>query len=158
MSRRLPVPAVLAAAAVVLIAVAVAFVHGRGTHPASAPQAGGSSSRTTTLVPASSRYPASGVCGRAAGSVLTVRIEPDAPAPMCTSVAPSQSLRVVNGTGDYGQHARRVTVRWRPGRAFTLAAGESKTFPAQFGSYLARGVHDLTVVSTPGYRAEIWLH
>jgi hypothetical protein len=98
------------------------------------------------------------MCGRSSGAVLTVKIEPDTPQPVCAKVDASQSLRVVNSTGDFGQAAHTVTVSWIPGQRFTLHGGQSKIFPAHFGSYLARGVHDLKVTSAPGYRAEIWLH
>ena len=166
MSRRLPLSAVLAAVAVVVIVVVAMLLQagpsqdGPGTSPeVSSP---GSSSTPTSpakgnLVPASSRTPASGVCGRAAGAVVTVRIEPDTPEPVCAAVSDDQSLRVVNSTGDFGAPARTVTVRWLPGQPFRLGPGRSKTFPQHFGTYLATGVHDLDVTSISGYRAQIWL-
>ena len=158
MSRRLPLPAVLAAATVVVIAVVAAYLHARGGDDRSPSARSDSSHRSTRLVPPSSKLPASGVCGRAAGDVLTVRIEPDAPNPVCTSVTGRQSLRVVNSTADYGQRGHAVTVSWVPGRTFRLAVGQARSFPQHFASYLARGVHDLKVTSASGYTAEIWLH
>ena len=139
----------MAAVAVVVVIGAVAVVSAlddRGESPVR---------ESGRLLPATSSLPASGVCGRAAGTVLTIRIERDTPMPRCASVTGSQRLRVVNRTGDYGGHARTVTVSWIPGRTFTLHPGESKSFDERFGRYLARGVHDLRVVSQ--YRAEIWL-
>jgi hypothetical protein len=174
MSRR-SLAAALAVVVVVAVAVAAALLSNLGggdrhasassdpTDPTSSTSpmnAEGSPSPSAQpsdrLVPATSRFPAAGVCGRTTSAVLTVKIEPDTPDPRCASVSDSQWLRVVNRTGDYGLHAHTVTVAWIPGHSFTLHPGESKTFPRHFGAYLARGVHDLTAGS--GYRAEIWLH
>jgi len=105
--------------------------------------------------PATSKLPAAGVCGHVTGAVLTVRIEPDTPNPRCAAVSDSQRLRVVNRTGDYGRAAHTITVTWTPGHPFQLRPGQARMFQRHFGSYLARGVHDLTV--EPAYRAEIWL-
>lgn len=162
--RRFPVPALLAAAAVVVVVAVAALVPliGRGDgdgHPA--PAATSSSGATqlphrgTGKLPATSRYPAAGVCGRVASSVVTVRIEPDVPVPRCSMVRADQSLRVVNRTGDYGQRAHPVRVRWVPGQPVRLTPGESHTFPRRFGDYLERGVHELRI--TRAYTAEIWL-
>ena len=170
MSRRIPLAAALTAAVVVAVAVAAALLSsagGSGRHgsaagsdssvTSSSPSSSATSPRPSSrsLVPATSRFPAAGVCGRAAGAVLTVRIEPDTPDPRCTSVDEHQWLRVVNRTGDYGRRGHTVTVVWATSRV-TLEPGASKTFPRHFGTYLARGVHDLRVGS--GYRAEVWLH
>jgi hypothetical protein len=158
MSRRVPLAAALAAA-LVAIAVAAALLTSRGSDRQASASTGSSSTdppAAGTLVPATSRFPAAGVCGRVSGDVVTVRIEPDTPEPRCASVDDRQSLRVVNATGEYGQSARTVTVAWIPGQPFALRPGESKTFPQHFGDYLARGVHDLRVGSA--YQAEIWLH
>ena len=108
------------------------------------------------LLPATSRRPSVGVCGRTTGVVLVVKIEPDTPNPRCPAVNAAQRLRVVNRTGDYGAHPHTVTVVWVPGRPLTLRPGEAKTFPRHFGTYLAQGVHDLK--AGRGYRSEIWLH
>jgi hypothetical protein len=164
MSRRVPLAALAAAAVVVAIAVVAAFLTSAGgsdRHASASADPTSSDPPTSTqpsgtLVPASSRFPAAGVCGRTSGSMLTVRIEPDAPDPRCASVDANQWLRVVNSTGDYGRPAHSVTVAWIPGQPFTLQPGESKTFRQHFGDYLAHGVHDVSVGS--GYRAEIWLH
>lgn len=138
--------------------------HG-GDHPSASPataKTGGPSGSASAggpsghLLPATSRYPTAGVCGRVTGALLTVRIEPDTPNPRCGSVNADQRLRVVNRTGDFGAHAHPVRVVWLPGHPFTLQPGEAKTFPRPFGTYLARGVHRLTVA--PAYRAEVWLH
>jgi len=161
--RRVPVPALLAAAAVVAVVAAAALVPliGRGGDGHPAPAATSSSSPTqlphrgTGKLPATSRHPAAGVCGRVASSVVTVRIEPDVPLPRCSKVRAGQSLRVVNRTGDYGQRAHPIRVRWVPGRPVRLAPGESHTFPRRFGDYLERGVHELRI--TRAYAAEIWL-
>lgn len=141
-----------------MIALVAAYLHARGDDDGPRTASSGSSHRYARLVPASSKLPASGVCGRTTGDVLTVKIEPDAPNPICASVTDQQSLRVVNSTADYGQRGHAVTVSWMPGRTFRLAAGQARSFPQHFGSYLARGVHDLKVTSASGYTAEIWLH
>ncbi|HEY3527679.1 MAG TPA: hypothetical protein VGK78_00900 [Nocardioides sp.] len=154
MSRRLPLASLLAAGVVVVIAVVATILSsGGGDRQSSSSTSAGPSRR---LAPATSTYPAAGVCGRTTGAVLVVRIEPDAPDPRCASVDADQRLRVVNNTGDFGQPPHTVTVTWVPGQRFTLRPGEARTFQRQFGTYLARGVHDLSVQS--GYRAEIWLH
>ena len=157
---------VLAAAAVVLviaIGVIVPTLGGGGRQGPAAPAVSGRShpersaaQHSGGLLPATSRFPAAGVCGRMDTSIVTVSIEPDAPKPRCASVAANQRLRVVNRTGDYGQRPRTVTVTWIPDRPFTLRPGESKTVRRPFGDYLAPGVHDLSVGSA--YGAEIWLH
>jgi hypothetical protein len=167
MSRRLPLAALLAAGVVVVIAaVATILSSGGGGDaqrtalpdvPTGASHSSPAPTRATGgLAPATSEFPAAGVCGRATGGVLTVRIEPDAPSPRCASVGAGQSLRVVNRTGDYGRPAHTVSVTWIPDHSFTLRPGQSRTFRRHFGAYLARGVHDLKVESA--YRAEIWLH
>jgi hypothetical protein len=170
MSRRLPLAAALAALAVVAIVAAAALLatRGGGDRPTATPGSGSSAARSSVsssapssappsqrLVPATSRFPAAGVCGRTTGTVLTVRIEPDAPDPRCTRVDGSQSLRVVNRTGDYGQSGHAVIVTWVPGHRFTLPPGGSREIKQPFGAYLARGVHVLRVGAS--YRAEIWL-
>lgn len=152
MSGRSRLAAVLAAAAVAAVAVVVAVT----THGASDQPAAGSARPSRNLVPATSKVPAAGVCGRVTGAVLTIRIEPDTPTPRCASVGGDQWLRVVNRTDAYGQAGRTVTVAWVPGRTFTLRPGQSRDLTRRFGSYLARGVHDLDAGS--GARAEIWLH
>ena len=155
---------VLAAVAVVAIAAAAAWLSTLGNNDGDASARAGSGSAahapaaqgSGSLLPATSEFPAAGVCGRASGTVVTVRIEPDTPDPRCTSVASGQWLRVVNRTGDHGRHARTITVVWVPGHPFKLGPGDARTFTEHFGTYLASGVHDLRV--GPAYRAEIWLH
>jgi hypothetical protein len=166
MSRRPWIAAALAVAAVLaIVGGAAALSHHGADHPSAASPTSTSSSPSDSpsatrssghLVPATSRYPTAGVCGRATGAVLTIRIEPDTPNPRCASVTAHQRLRVVNSTGDYGAHAHPVTVVWLPGRPFTLRPGAARTFPRQFGTYLARGVHPLKAGTA--YRAEVWLH
>ena len=160
-ARRVRVPALLAAAAVVAVVAAAALVPllGRGGDGPPAPAASGSNSPTpdaaSSKLPATSRYPAAGVCGQVASPVVTVRIEPDVPMPRCVQVRGDQSLRVVNRTGDYGQNAHPVRVRWLPGRPVRLAPGQSHHFPRRFDDYLERGVHDLRI--TRAYAGQIWL-
>jgi hypothetical protein len=164
MSRRLSLVAVLAVA-VVVVAIAVAaslLSSGGGSDRHAAVPAGATSTDSSTsaassdgLVPATSKFPAAGVCEHAPGARVTLRIEPDAPNPRCASVDGRQWLRVVNSTDEYGGPAHPVTLVWIPGQTFTLQPGQSKTFPQHFAAYLARGVHDLNAGS--GYRAEIWL-
>lgn len=160
-ARRVPFPALLAAAAVVAVVAVATLVPllGGGHHGSPAPAASSSPSPAPTArsskLPATSRQPAAGVCGRVGASVVTVKIEPDVPLPRCAQVRADQSLRVVNRTGDYGQHGHPIRVRWIPGRPVTLAPGESHTFPRRFGDYLQRGVHVLRI--TRAYAAEIWL-
>lgn len=160
--RRVPAPTLLAAAAVVVVVAAAALVASIGPggddHPSPAASTSGSPTPAATpssKLAATSRYPAAGVCGRIASARVTVRIEPDVPAPRCVRVRPDQSLRVVNRTGDDGQRAHPVRVRWIPGHPVRLDPGESHTFPRRFGDYLERGVHDLRITSA--YAAEIWL-
>jgi hypothetical protein len=154
--------AVLAAVAVVAIAAAAVLLPMLRDNGQRTPAAPGSTATSTSpqasasLLPATSESPAAGVCGSTTGSVVTVRIEPDAPNPRCASVTSAQSLRVVNGTSDYGQSGHSVTVTWIPHQPFTLRPGQARTFPQHFGAYLAPGVHDLQ--TGPAYRAQIWLH
>jgi hypothetical protein len=61
-----------------------------------------------------------------------VRIEPDVPDPRCSQVYPSQRLRIVNATNDYGQRGKTVAVQLADFRA-RLAPGKAKTFNASFG-------------------------
>jgi hypothetical protein len=162
MSRRPLISAALAVAAVVAIVGVIAVLSHRGGNQSdtaaqqgSASPSAGASQSPSHLVPATSKRPAAGVCGRTTGAVLTVRIEPDTPDPRCASVNADQRLRVVNATGDYGAHPQTVTVVWMPGQSLTLRPGEAKTFSRNFGSYLAPGVHELT--AGRGYRSEVWL-
>jgi hypothetical protein len=164
-AHRVRFPGLLAAAAVVaVVAVAtlVPLLAGGpedGPDEESAPAASSSGTPTpharSSKLPATSRHPAAGVCARVGSSVVTIRVEPDVPLPRCAQVRPDQSLRVVNRTGDDGQQAHRVRVRWIPGSPVTLAPGESHTFPRRFGDYLRPGVHELRI--TRAYGAEIWL-
>jgi hypothetical protein len=168
-ARRVPFPALLAAAAVVAVVAVATLVpllgggskDGPGQGPAPAASSPGNPAPTagptarSSKLPATSRQPAAGVCGRVGASVVTVRIEPDVPLPRCAQVRPDQSLRVVNRTGDYGQQGHPVRVRWIPGQPVTLAPGESHTFSRRFGDYLQRGVHVLRI--TRAYAAELWL-
>lgn len=164
MSWRPPIAVALAVAGVVaIVGVSELFAQRGGDHPSASPGDAPSSrsdhssaARSTGhLVPATSRRPTVGVCGRTTGAVLVVKIEPDTPDPRCAEVTTGQRLRVVNRTGDYGARPHTVTVVWVPGRPLTLRPGETKTFPRQFGTYLAHGVHELK--AGVGYRAEVWL-
>lgn len=155
MSARSPLPAVLAAVVVAATVVVVAVVAMRTSPPRVPDRTSTSPAPARSLAPATSRFPAAGVCGPVDGAVLTVRIEPDAPMPRCASVRSDQWLRVVNGTDDYGRPGRTLTVTWVPGETFSLRPGQAKEVRRHFGSYLARGVHELSVGG--GYRAEVWL-
>jgi hypothetical protein len=164
-ARRVPFPALLAAAAVVAVVAVATLVPllGGGHEDRPGPAASSSASPApnsgptarSSKLPATSRQPAAGVCGRVGASVVMVKIEPDVPLPRCAQVRPDQSLRVVNRTGDYGQQGHRIRVRWIPGQPVTLAPGQSHTFPRRFGDYLQRGVHVLRI--TRAYAAEVWL-
>ncbi|HET8559476.1 MAG TPA: hypothetical protein VFL69_03065 [Marmoricola sp.] len=159
----LRLPALVAAAAVVVVVAGAALIPKLGggddrqpapvTSPSGSPAPG--IAYPTHKLPATSKYPAAGVCGRAASSVVTIRIEPDTPMPRCAQVRSDQMLRVVNRTGDYGQRAHQIRVSWLPGAPVTLAPGESATFRRPLGDYLQPGVHGLRV--TAAYGAEIWL-
>lgn len=159
--RRVGSPALLAAAAVALVATAAVLVpvlgrdSPRGPAPAASASGRPTPSSPASKLPADSRYPTAGVCGRASPRVVTVLIEPDTPSPRCVQVRPDQSLRVVNRTGDYGQRAHPIRVTWIPGQPVALAPGRSHVFPGRFGDYLEPGVHDLRV--TAAYSAEVWL-
>jgi hypothetical protein len=111
------------------------------------------------LAAAVSKHPAAGVCAevpRTQGAIRTVRIEPDVPDPRCSQVYPSQRLRIVNATNDYGQRGKTVAVQLADFRA-RLAPGKAKTFDASFGSYLAPGDHVVTVSVYGGSGPELLL-
>jgi hypothetical protein len=111
------------------------------------------------LAPAVSKHPAAGACvevPRTQGAIRTVRIEPDVPDPRCSQVYPSQRLRIVNATNDYGQRGKTVAVQLADFRA-RLAPGKAKTFDASFGSYLAPGDHVVTVSFYGGSGPELFL-
>jgi hypothetical protein len=107
-----------------------------------------------TLVPADSQLPAAGVCGRSSGTLVEVLLVADVPSPRCAKVTADQQLRVVNATNTFGQPGRTLTVVFGSFPPRQLAVGQATLFAADFGTYLAPGVHDLR--ASP-YTAEIWL-
>lgn len=109
------------------------------------------------LVGPQSLVPAAGACGRTAGSVVTVYVDPDVPEPRCTEVRPDQRLRVVNASNRFDQRGKTITVRWAPFASRTLPVGSISSYARPFGSYLARGVHGLRLSLYAGGGAEIWL-
>ncbi len=94
--------------------------------------------------------PAAGVCGEAQGAEATVRVNRDVPSPRCQKVQPGQHLRIINATD-------------RPVRAqlayidVTIAPGGEWADGRPFGTYLAPGVHSLTLSAYAGGGAELWV-
>jgi hypothetical protein len=106
----------------------------------------------STLVPADFEQPVSGICPAVSGAVVTMTIHADTPDPRCAAVTATQHLRVVNGIGSV------ITVAFADVAPRVLAAGESTTFDAPFGTYLAPGSHLVHVSRYEGGGGgEIWL-
>ena len=93
--------------------------------------------------------PAAGICAEPGGDVVTIAVEPDVPSPRCTKVTGGQRLRVVNQTSE------EIDVQIA-GIKMRLGAGDEGSVDAPFGSYLAPGVHLMSISSLAG-GAEIWL-
>jgi hypothetical protein len=108
-------------------------------------------------VPPDATAPAAGSCSRVGGSQVLVLINPDVPAPRCVIVAAGQHLAVRNNTGELGQPARKVTLRWADYPPRTLAPGSLTSYPHRFDSYLMPGVHRLQASVYGQSGAEIWL-
>lgn len=100
--------------------------------------------------PPDSQPPAAGVCGAAQGTVATVRVSGDTPAPRRQVVRPEQHLRVVNGAG------QPVRVQLAQIDA-TVPPGDEQIFARPFGSYRAPGVRRLALSAYAGGGAELWL-
>ena len=102
------------------------------------------------MEPPVSDLPASGVCaGPLSGDVVTISVEPDIPSPRCSRVTSTQRLHVANNTDE------DIEVQIA-GFNMRLAAGDEQSVDAPFGSYLAPGVHIMSISSLAG-GAEIWL-
>jgi hypothetical protein len=121
-----------------------------------APDGSVTSSRDTTpttssLAPAETDTPASGICAAASSDAeVVVTLAPDVPTPRCVRVSPDQHLVAVNDTG--ATTALRLATR-----TVTVSPGASTTFAAPFASYLAPGVHVLHVSAYGESGAELWL-
>lgn len=109
------------------------------------------------LVPADQQQPTHGACARSTGPLVTIKTNPDTPAPICTTVHPHQKLRVVNTSDRFGFDGIPVTVAFADFRTRTLDLGESTIFDSRFGQFLAPGVHMVRISLYGGRGAEIWL-
>jgi hypothetical protein len=141
-----------------LAAVAVGCGGGSG-QSAGTPSSSKPDASQSQLAAAVSKHPAAGACAevpRTQAAIRTVRLEPDVPDPRCSQVYPSQRLRIVNASNDYGQRGKTVAVQLADFRA-RLAPGKAKTFDASFGSYLAPGDHVVTVSFYSGSGPELFL-
>jgi hypothetical protein len=105
----------------------------------------------STLVPADSDQPASGICLPVAGDTVTMVIHSDTPDPRCAAVTSSQHLRVVNKTTGV------ITVAFGDFPPRNVGPGISTSFDDGFGTYLALGVHIVHVSTYEGGGGEIWL-
>lgn len=108
-------------------------------------------------VPPDATAPAAGACSRSAGSQVLVVVNPDVPSPRCVIVAAGQHLAVRNNTGEMGQSARTVTLRWADYPPRTVSPGALTSYPQPFGNYLMPGVHRLQASVYGQDGAEIWL-
>jgi hypothetical protein len=105
----------------------------------------------SALAPADRQEPVSGACASFDTSVVTITINPDTPSPRCAKVTATQRLTVINKT------SALVQVKLAQ-FAVQLPPGESQTFDVAFGSYLAPGVHSISMSNYgEGAGAELWL-
>jgi hypothetical protein len=127
-----------------LVAATLACASLPTTTPTPAPRP----SPTAVLATPSSLEPAAGICGEAAGGVVTIALHPDVPDPRCAIVHPDQILEIINDA----DAARQVSLG-----PFLLdvPAGSGVLLDQPFGTYLAPGVH--RVQADPCCGAELWL-
>jgi hypothetical protein len=92
-----------------------------------------------------------------AGRKISFRIEPDVPQPSCWKVHVFQSVRIVNGTGDFGQRAAVVTGSLRGVGPFRLEPGTSAVLRLPPGRHFAPGDHCVKVSRYRGSCLAIWL-
>ena len=111
----------------------------------------------SNLIPADAQMPAGGICGRAVGPLAVIIANPDTHSPRCMIVTGSQHLKVTNGSHQFGQTGRTITVSFASFPPRQIAVGASTTFDRDFGSYLAPGVHVLHISLYGGDGADIWL-
>lgn len=102
-----------------------------------------------TLVPTDSQFPVASACSSSTGKVVTITVPPDfVPNPRCAKVTAYQSLEIINKSGQLiSSHLGQYKI--------TIPSGQRQSINAQFGSYLAPGVHDIHL--SPSSNAEIWL-
>lgn len=95
--------------------------------------------------------PAAGICDFYPGELVVFEIYPDIPSPRCARATPEQRLKVINRTD------QDLDVSIGP-YEYTIPVGGEQLVDAEFGTYLAPGVHR---VSTSAYGGgggpELWL-
>ena len=92
--------------------------------------------------------PAAGICPKAQGEIVIMRVNPDVPDPRCLQVQPDQRLAVFNGLDE------SLDVSLGEISA-TIEPGEEHTFDRPLGEILLPGVHALGTSLCCG--GEIWL-
>jgi hypothetical protein len=90
-------------------------------------------------------------------AIVTVDINPDTPAPRCVQVRGSQRLRIANRTNDFNASGTTISVLFARFAARSIPPGQSTTYDAPLGDFLAVGVHDVHVDFFGGSGPEIWL-
>lgn len=97
------------------------------------------------------QHPSAPLCGIGEGEIASITINMDTPVPRCIRVTATQRLQVINRTStQVALKLAHFDVR--------IVADASHLFDAPVGTYLAPGVHRLTVSGYPGSGgAEIWV-
>jgi hypothetical protein len=109
------------------------------------------------LVPADAQQPAAGICGADPGTVVTIDINPDTPAPRCVVVQANQVLRVVNTTNTFGMAGKPTVATFAACPPRLLQIGQATTFDRPLGQYLAVGDHVVHISFYADSGAEVWL-
>jgi hypothetical protein len=87
-----------------------------------------------------------------------VEVNPDTPSPICTVVAGSQRLRVLNTTDAFGFTGGVVTVRFAGLAPRHVAIGGSTTYGRTFQELIQPGVHRVRFAwNGRSYNAELVL-
>ena len=103
----------------------------------------------SALKPADAQSPAAGICaGPLQATLVNIDINVDTPNPRCVKVTGKQQLQITN---NLNQNIKVAVGQFN----VTVKPQETQVIGTTFGSYLAPGVHFITVDGGPG--PEIWL-
>jgi hypothetical protein len=95
--------------------------------------------------------PAAGICDFYPGELVTFEIYPDIPSPRCARATPEQRLKIVNRT-------EQELTMWIGSYEFALLPDQEKVIDAELRSFLAPGVHQISITAySGGGGPELWL-